>query len=57
MIPEFEGLIAFRLSIEDRQQIEQLIKEGKYKSLSQAVRAALADFLAKGDKLCQAPSA
>gem|GEM_PF-2784082 len=45
MIPEYEGRIAFRLSKEDRQKIEQLIQEGKFRNISQVVRAALSKFL------------
>ena len=47
MIPEYEERIAFRLSKEERQQIEQLIKEGKFKSISHVIRAALTEFLEK----------
>jgi Arc/MetJ-type ribon-helix-helix transcriptional regulator len=45
MIPEYKGRIAFRLSKEDRQKIEQLIREGKYRNISQVIRAALTKFL------------
>jgi len=45
MIPEYEGRIAFRLSKEDRAKIEQLIREGKYRNLSQVIREALKEFL------------
>jgi Arc/MetJ-type ribon-helix-helix transcriptional regulator len=45
MIPEYEGRIACRLSPEDRAKIEQLIKEGKFESLSHVVREALTEFL------------
>jgi Arc/MetJ-type ribon-helix-helix transcriptional regulator len=45
MIPEYKGKIAFRLSIEDRQKIEKLIQEGKFRSISQVIRAALSKFL------------
>jgi len=50
MIPEFEGKIAFRLSNEDRRKIEQLIREGQYKSISQVIRAALSKFLSEGEQ-------
>jgi Arc/MetJ-type ribon-helix-helix transcriptional regulator len=39
---------ALRLPSKTRRQIEQLVTEGKYKNLSQLVRAALADFLKEG---------
>jgi Arc/MetJ-type ribon-helix-helix transcriptional regulator len=45
MIPEYGERIAFRLSKEERQRIEQLIKEGKFRNLSQVVRFALEQFL------------
>jgi len=45
MIPEYKGRIAFRLSKEDRQKIEQLIREGKFRNISQVIRAALKQFL------------
>lgn len=38
---------ALRLPHEQREKIEQLIKQGNYKNLSQVVRAALSEFLAK----------
>jgi len=41
--------IALRLPSEDRQRIEQLIREGKYRSLSQVIRVALQEFLPKED--------
>jgi Arc/MetJ-type ribon-helix-helix transcriptional regulator len=45
MIPEFQEEICFRLSKEEKQQISQLIKEDKFKSKSQVIRAALKEFL------------
>lgn len=45
MIPEYEKRIALRISIEDRQKLDQLIQEGKIKSISQAIRVALKEFL------------
>jgi Arc/MetJ-type ribon-helix-helix transcriptional regulator len=45
MIPEYEGRIAFRLPKEQRQKIEQLIREGKYQNISQVIREALKQFL------------
>jgi len=37
--------ITTRLEESDRQKIEQLIKAGKFKNLSQVIRAALEQFL------------
>jgi Arc/MetJ-type ribon-helix-helix transcriptional regulator len=45
MISEYKSRIAFRLSKTERQQIEKLIEEGKFKSVSQLVRVALQEFL------------
>lgn len=45
MIAEYEGRVAFRLSKEDRVKIDRLITQGKFKSLSQVIRAALEQFL------------
>ncbi len=45
MIPEYEKRTAFRLPKEQREKIDELVTEGKYKSLSQVVRAALNEFL------------
>ncbi|MEM3873873.1 MAG: ribbon-helix-helix domain-containing protein [Candidatus Bathyarchaeia archaeon] len=42
-----DGRIGFRLPKEDRQKIEQLIREGKFKKISQVIRAALKEFLSK----------
>ncbi|MEM3824385.1 MAG: ribbon-helix-helix domain-containing protein [Candidatus Bathyarchaeia archaeon] len=47
MIPEYPERIAFRLSKEERQKIEQLIKAGKFKSISEIVREALQKFLSE----------
>jgi Arc/MetJ-type ribon-helix-helix transcriptional regulator len=49
MIPEYKGRIAFRLSKEDRQKIEQLIREGKFRNISQVIRAALSKFLTENN--------
>ena len=56
MIPEYQGKIAFRLSTQERQKIEQLIENGEFKSISQVIRAALNRFLVNGEKLCPEPS-
>jgi Arc/MetJ-type ribon-helix-helix transcriptional regulator len=45
MIPEFKGKIAFRLKIEEREIIEELIATGKYKNISAFVRAAVEEKL------------
>jgi Arc/MetJ-type ribon-helix-helix transcriptional regulator len=37
--------IVLRLPATDRQKAEQLVKEGKFKSLSQVIRTALKQFL------------
>jgi Arc/MetJ-type ribon-helix-helix transcriptional regulator len=45
MIPEYGERIALRLPKEEKQRIEQLIREGKFKNISQVVRVALEQFL------------
>ncbi|MGB9693746.1 MAG: ribbon-helix-helix domain-containing protein [Fervidobacterium sp.] len=45
MIPEYQERIALRISKAEKQKIEQLVREGKYKNLSQVIRAALQKFL------------
>ena len=47
MIPEYKERIAFRLSTEGRQQIDKLVSEGKFESLSHVIRVALSEFLDK----------
>ena len=47
MIPEYKEMIAFRLSSQERFEIERFIKKGEFKSLSQVIRAALKDFLSE----------
>ncbi|MEM3459096.1 MAG: ribbon-helix-helix domain-containing protein [Candidatus Bathyarchaeia archaeon] len=42
---EYEGRIAFRLPKEDREKIERLIIQGKFKKISEVIRAALDQFL------------
>ena len=37
--------IALRLPAKERQRVERLIKEGKFKSISQVIRVALTEFL------------
>lgn len=45
MIPEYQGKIAFRLPETERQQIEKLVNEGKFETISQVIRTALNEFL------------
>jgi Arc/MetJ-type ribon-helix-helix transcriptional regulator len=45
MIAEYPKRIALRISVEEQQKIDQLIQEGKFKSLSQAIRSTIKDFL------------
>ncbi|MGF3573705.1 MAG: ribbon-helix-helix domain-containing protein [Candidatus Bathyarchaeia archaeon] len=40
-----DSRIALRLPSEERQKIEQLIREGKFRNLSQVIRTALSKFL------------
>ena len=42
---EFAERTALRLSLEQRQQIDALVKSGTFKSLSHVVREALKKFL------------
>jgi len=44
---EHDSLIGIRLASEKKSRIEQLIAEGKFKSISQVVRTALKEFLEK----------
>jgi Arc/MetJ-type ribon-helix-helix transcriptional regulator len=42
---------ALRLSSQQRERIERLIREGQFKSISQVIRAALEEFLStQGDR-------
>ena len=41
---EHDKRIALRLPSEDRTKIEELINEGKFKNISQVIRAALKKF-------------
>ncbi|MGO8805538.1 MAG: hypothetical protein ACLQO7_02890 [Candidatus Bathyarchaeia archaeon] len=41
----YSSRIALRLEIKEREKIEQLIFERKFKNLSQVVRAALIEYL------------
>ena len=45
MIPEYEKRIAVRLPSKQRQQIDGLVKAGKYKNISEVIRSALKEFL------------
>ncbi|MGB9693567.1 MAG: ribbon-helix-helix domain-containing protein [Fervidobacterium sp.] len=42
-----ECRIALRLPKKDRERIEQLIKQGKFRKISHVIRAALKEFLSK----------
>jgi len=42
---EQDSRIALRFPSKEREQIEQLIKEGKFENISQVIRAALKQFL------------
>jgi len=44
---EHDSRIAIRLPSNERSKVEQLIHEGKFKNISQVIRAALKDFLSK----------
>jgi len=42
-----DSRIALRFPSKEREQIEQLIHQGKFKNISSVIRAALKDFLSK----------
>jgi len=42
---EHDSRTALRLPAKERQQIELLIQEGKFKNISQVIRTALKQFL------------
>jgi len=44
---KYKSRIALRLPSKERQKIEQLIWEGKFRNISQVIRAALKEFLSK----------
>jgi Arc/MetJ-type ribon-helix-helix transcriptional regulator len=44
---QYECRIAIRLQAPEREGLEQLIFERKFKNLSQAIRAAINDYLSK----------
>jgi len=51
MIPEYTERAALRISQADKQKIDLLIQEGKFKNVSQIMRLALKDFLSReGDR-------
>ena len=43
----YNSRIALRISDKEREKIEQLIRERKFKNLSQVIRTALKDLLKK----------
>lgn len=45
MIPEFKAKVGIKLSVEERQLIEELVSQGKYPSISALVRMAITEFL------------
>jgi len=47
MIPEYQERVAFRLSTKQRQLIERLIKQERFKNISEVIRVALEKFLEK----------
>jgi len=50
---EHDSRIAIRLPSKERQQIEQLIDEGKFKNISQMIREAVTLFLSKEGQALQ----
>jgi len=44
-MPKQDARTALRFPEEQRQMIDQLVKEGKFKNLSQVIREALKEFL------------
>jgi Arc/MetJ-type ribon-helix-helix transcriptional regulator len=45
MIPEYQEKLNIRLSVQERQKIDSLVKEGKFKTISEIIRQALDQFL------------
>jgi Arc/MetJ-type ribon-helix-helix transcriptional regulator len=43
----YQNRIAVRLSTEEKQQLAQLVKNGKYRNFSEIIRLALEEFLVK----------
>lgn len=50
MIAEYDERIAVRLSSKHRQQIEELIRNRKFKNISEVIRKALIDFFENWSK-------
>jgi Arc/MetJ-type ribon-helix-helix transcriptional regulator len=46
-LKKFECRIALRLEQLEKEKLEQLIFERKFKNISQAIRAAITEFLSK----------
>lgn len=42
---EHDSRIAIRLPSDERTKVEQLIREGQFKNISQVIRVALSEFL------------
>ncbi|MCK4434004.1 ribbon-helix-helix protein, CopG family [Candidatus Bathyarchaeota archaeon] len=47
MIPEYKERIAIRLSTTQKHEITRLVEASKFKSVSEVIRAALKEFLAR----------
>jgi len=48
-VQEHNSRIALRLPSKQRQQIDKLVEAGKFKNLSEVIRAALKEFLKEGE--------
>jgi len=46
-LKEYGSKIAVRLPLKQRQQIDKLVEDGKFKNFSHVIRAALKEFLSK----------
>ena len=47
---EYDSRTALRLPREQREEIDRLVYEGKFKSISHVVRAAITEFLKNAQK-------
>jgi len=47
MIPEYPQIMSFRMSTAERDLVDQLIQDGKFRSISELIREAIKQFLAK----------
>lgn len=48
MIAEYEKRIAIRIAKKQRHEIDELVKSGAFKNLSQVIRTALNEFFCNG---------